>query len=160
MMKTIAFGTIMAAVAQAACEADHEKFPSFSEAIDQFEYDWEPYTSTTEDGYQLTMFRLMGPIGHYPVHRTAAQSVLIMPGLGMSADSWFPSPEHGEPMPIQLYESGYDVWIGNNRGTVHSQEHVMLDMEKDAEKYWNWSFAELGTKDVPAMLETIKYTID
>jgi len=159
-MKQTTLGALLASVTLAVTDENRHKFWSFHESISQFEYDWEPYTATTEDGYQLTMFRLMGPIGHYPVHRTAAQSVLIMPGLGMSADSWFPSPEHGEPMPIQLYESGYDVWMGNNRGTVHSQEHVMLDMEKDAEKYWNWSFAELGTKDVPAMLETIKYTID
>ena len=29
----------------------------------------------------------------------------------------------------------------------------------DAEEFWNWSFAEMGTKDLPAMLKTIKYTI-
>ena len=33
------------------------------------------------------------------------------------------------------------------------------DHEKDAEYYWNWSFAEMGTKDIPAMLKLIKYTI-
>ena len=106
------------------------------------------------------MFRLAGPIGNYPVHRTASQSVLIMPGLGMSADSWFPSPEYGEPMPIKLYEAGYDVWLGNNRGTSHGLRHVMHHHEEDAEKFWNWSFAEMGTRDIPAMLKTIKYTIE
>ena len=77
--------------------------------------------------YYLTMFRLAGPIGHYPVHRTAIQSVLLAPGLGMSADSWFPSPEHGEPMPIQLYEAGYDVWLASPRGTSHSNGHYKYD---------------------------------
>ena len=150
---------IVAAVAEAACVEDHDRFPSFSAAMAQFEYDWEPHTATTEDGYILTMFRLAGPIGNFPVHRTASQSVLIMPGLGMSADSWFPGPEHGEPMPIQLYEAGYDVWLGNNRGTYHSLRHVKHDPDHDAEEFWNWSFAEMGTHDVPAMLKQIKYTI-
>lgn len=78
----------------------------------------------------------------------------------MSADSWFPGPEFGTPMPIQLYEAGYDVWLGNNRGTTHSQGHQKLSMHEDAELYWNWSFAELGTYDLPAMIRHIKYTID
>ena len=56
------------------------------------------------------------------------QSILIMPGIGMSADSWFTSPEFGTPMPIQLYEAGYDVWLGNNRGTTHSQGHQKLSI--------------------------------
>ena len=77
----------------------------------------------------------------------------------MSADSWFLSPEFGDPMPIQLYQAGYDVWLGNNRGTYHSLEHTHLHFEKDAEQYWNFSFAEMGAKDLPAMIKLIKYTI-
>ena len=160
-MKSFAAAAALFAVSvRAAMEHDHVKYHTFAEAIGQFEYDWEPYTTTTDDGFILTMFRLAGPIGHYPVHRTASQSVLIMPGLGMSADSWFPSPEYGEPMPIKLYEAGYDVWLGNNRGTSHGLRHVMHHHEEDAERFWNWSFAEMGTQDVPAMIKTIKYTIE
>jgi len=158
-MKSFAIAAVCAVAVHAACEADHEKYHTFSHNIEQFEYDWEPYTTTTEDGYILTMFRLAGPIGHYPVHRTASQSVLVMPGLGMSANSWFTSPEHGEPMPIQLYEAGYDVWLGNNRGTTHGLKHTHHHHEHDPEQFWNWSFAEMGTHDVPAMLKHIKYTI-
>jgi len=105
------------------------------------------------------MFRLAGPRGHVPIHRTASQSVLIMPGLGMSADSWFPDPSLGEPMPLQLYESGYDVWLGNNRGTHHCMQHVEHSHVHDPEQFWNWSFAEMGTQDVPAMLKLMKYVI-
>ena len=82
-----------------------------------------------------------------------------MPGIGMSADSWFLSPIYGEPMPIALYEAGYDVWLGNNRGTHNSMEHKKYTPEHDPEQFWNWSFAEMGRYDVPAMLKTMKYTI-
>jgi pimeloyl-ACP methyl ester carboxylesterase len=149
-------------MADAATEHHKHQYKSFASAIGQFEYDWEPFTTTTDDGYYLTMFRLQGPIGHYPVHRTAVQSILLSPGLGMSADSWFPSPEHGEPMPIQLYEAGYDVWLANPRGTPHSRGHIKYDPEHnvdDAQHYWDWSFAEIGTYDNPAMLKHIKYII-
>ena len=82
-----------------------------------------------------------------------------MAGLGMAADSWFPSPELGDPMVIKLYEAGYDVWLGNNRGTSHSLQHKFYNYERDAELYWNFSFSEMGTKDLPAMLELIKYNL-
>jgi len=158
-MKSFCVATLFALSAKAATEEDQQKYHSFAHAIDQFDYDWEPFTTTTEDGFVLTLFRLAGPIGNFPVHRTASQAVLIMPGLGMSADSWFPSPEYGEPMPIQLYEAGYDVWLGNNRGTTHSMHNVHYDHETQGERFWDWSFAEMGTQDIPAMLKQIKYTI-
>ena len=55
-------------------------------------------------------------------------------------------------MPIKLYQAGYDVWLGNNRGTFHSLEHTHHHHERDAEQFWDWGFAEMGTKDLPAML--------
>ena len=61
----------MAFTADAAGPHDHELYPSFGDAIYQFEYDWEPYQATTDDGYILTLFRLQGLIGHRPIHRTA-----------------------------------------------------------------------------------------
>lgn len=63
-------------------------------------------------------------------------------------------------MPIQLYEAGYDVWLGNPRGTSHSIGHVKFDSDHHSEtsdKYWDWSFSELGLYDIPAMLKNIKY---
>ena len=127
-MKSLGIGAILASAAAAASEVDQDKYLSFHLAIRQFEFDWEPYTVTTDDGYVLTMFRLQGPIGNVPVYRDAKQSVLVMHGIGMSADSWFTSPLYGEPMPIALYEAGYDVWIGNNRGTHHSLTHTTYDI--------------------------------
>ena len=45
-------------LSSAASNGDHERYHTFGEAIYQFEYDWEPYTTTTDDGYILTLFRL------------------------------------------------------------------------------------------------------
>ena len=62
-MKFTAFSvaTAMAmtsSISNAANARDHEHYPSFGDAIYQFEYDWEPYNTTTDDGYILTLFRL------------------------------------------------------------------------------------------------------
>ena len=58
-------------------------------------------------------------------------------------------------MPSQLFLEGYDVWLGNARGTMYSREHNKFDADEDAAKYWDFSFAENGKYDLPAMIETI-----
>ena len=62
-------------------------------------------------------------------------------------------------MPIRLWEAGYDVWLGNNRGTSHSQRHIQYHPEKEPKKYWDFSFAEIGMHDLPAMIKEIKHQL-
>ncbi len=57
-------------------------------------------------------------------------------------------------MMLQLAETGYDVWVGNNRGTEYSQEHTSLT-QNDAE-FWNFTWETMGKYDVPAMVNKIK----
>jgi len=43
---------------------------------------------------------------------------------------------------------GYDVWIGNNRGTEYSQNHTTYDAAgATAEEYWNFSWADMSNDD-------------
>ena len=56
---------------------------------------------------------------------------------------------------ISLAKAGYDVWLGNNRGNIFSNEHEKLDWAVDEKEYWDFSFPELGTYDLPAMVETV-----
>lgn len=58
-------------------------------------------------------------------------------------------------LPVRLYqEGGYDVYIGNKRGTAASRTHETLDADVDAD-YWNWSIDEVGMYDIPAMINKI-----
>ena len=45
-----------------------------------------------------------------------------------------------------LARAGYDVWMGNNRGTRFSLGHVKLNAKKNP-AYWSFSWEEMGTKD-------------
>ena len=54
---------------------------------------------------------------------------------------------------LVLARAGYDVWMGNNRGTFYSQNHTTLS-NKDKE-YWQFSWEEMGTKDTPAVIDYI-----
>lgn len=53
-----------------------------------------------------------------------------------------------------LSKSGYDVWLGNCRGTTFSRQHVKLNANTDAE-FWNYSFQDIGRYDIPAILDYI-----
>ena len=49
---------------------------------------------------------------------------------------------------------GYDVWLGNFRGVRNSEKHMFLNPEKA--EYWNFSWEEYGTHDLPAFINFIK----
>lgn len=52
-----------------------------------------------------------------------------------------------------LADVGYDVWLGNTRGTRYSNKHVRFDT--DERKYWDFSWADMGYYDLPAMIDHI-----
>lgn len=47
-----------------------------------------------------------------------------------------------------LCKSGYDVWLGNNRG-YFKPEHVTL--KPSDPRFWAWNLREMGCLDIPAM---------
>jgi lysosomal acid lipase/cholesteryl ester hydrolase len=50
---------------------------------------------------------------------------------------------------IKMAKAGFDVWIGNVRGTRYGYEHDYL--EYDSREYWDFSYYEQGIYDIPAM---------
>ena len=52
---------------------------------------------------------------------------------------------------FQLVRAGYDVWLGNQRGTKHSMGHQTL--KTNSKEYWEFSFTEMGQYDAPAQVE-------
>jgi len=58
-----------------------------------------------------------------------------------------------DSLALSLVNAGYDVWLGNNRGNRHSRQHASLTMESD--DFWHWSIDELGSLDMPAMVECV-----
>jgi pimeloyl-ACP methyl ester carboxylesterase len=49
--------------------------------------------------------------------------------------------------------AGYDVWLGNNRGSRYSTMHMTLDPAN--KEFWDWSFEEMGLYDVPVEIDFI-----
>lgn len=51
-----------------------------------------------------------------------------------------------------LAEQGYDVWLGNARGTYYSRNHVSLNPDNSRE-FWQFSWEEIGARDLTAMID-------
>lgn len=58
-----------------------------------------------------------------------------------------------DSIPKQLFDAGYDVWLGCARGTIFSDKHETL--ENDSEEYWDFNTETIGNQDVPAMVAKI-----
>ncbi|KAF5291045.1 hypothetical protein FQA39_LY14478 [Lamprigera yunnana] len=111
-------------------------------------YSVETHVVTTDDGYILNVFRIYrNQLGiEHP-----GKPILLLHGLTL--DSGIFVLRGSKSLAFMLADAGYDVWLGNFRGTKYSMNHVNL---KNTElKYWNFSFHELGVYDLPAQLKLV-----
>ncbi|XP_061370264.1 triacylglycerol lipase 2-like [Gastrolobium bilobum] len=107
---------------------------------------------TTKDGYILSLQRI--PQGRAEVNGRVAKKepVIIQHGVLVDGMTWFMnSPEQN--LPLILADNGFDVWIANARGTRFSRRHTYLDPSNPA--YWNWSWDEMVTYDMPAIFDYV-----
>lgn len=83
--------------------------------------------------------------------------MLLQHGLFMAGDCWFVNTRE-QSLGFILADRGFDVWVGNVRGTRWSHGHISLSQRSKA--YWDWSWEELALNDFPAMIEYIYQTTD
>ncbi|XP_044748506.1 lipase 1-like [Coccinella septempunctata] len=112
----------------------------------------EIHTVTTEDGYILSMFRIRQGKNGSNSSSSIKPPVLIMHGMFCSACDYLLN-EYS--LPYYLADHGFDVWLGNSRGTPFSRKHNKWDCNKDRKKYWDFSYHEIGYYDIPAFIDYI-----
>ena len=105
----------------------------------------ESHSVVTEDGYCLELHRI-------PSRSGTGKPVLLMHGMMCSSYCWVTSDTSS--LAFILARAGYDVWLGNFRGTKYGRRHQTLDPDKDLE-FWRFSLHELGVKDIAAMITSI-----
>ncbi|XP_006656280.2 triacylglycerol lipase 2-like isoform X2 [Oryza brachyantha] len=115
-----------------------------------FGYPCEEYKVTTEDGYILSLKRI--PYGRADSNTSteARQPILLFHGLMVDGVSWVMSTPQ-QSLGFILADNGFDVWIANSRGTNSSRNHTSLSTKDPA--YWDWSFDELASYDLPAVAQ-------
>ncbi|KDP46299.1 hypothetical protein JCGZ_10139 [Jatropha curcas] len=113
-------------------------------------YKCQEFEVRTKDGYILSVQRI--PEGRYGDPSPNRPPVLIQHGVLVDGTTWLlNSPE--ENLPMILADKGFDVWIANTRGTRFSRRHTRL--VADQPEFWNWSWDELVTYDLPAVFDHI-----
>ncbi|KAK6454718.1 triglyceride lipase-cholesterol esterase [Scheffersomyces xylosifermentans] len=126
-----------------------------STSIDQmcnlFGYDVEGRIVQTKDDYLLTVHRIVGRDDSARVPN--GKVVYLHHGLLMSSDVWVTMLDKYSNLPFILYDLGYDVWLGNNRGNKYSQKH--LHYKTHTERFWDFSMDEFAIFDIPNTIEYI-----
>ena len=122
-------------------------------------YEWEAFNATTEDGCILTIFHIIRKTGSDFKPTRPEVPILIMHSSMMDGTSWFVLRDafgsDNIPLPIALWRAGYDVWIGNSRGTKYSLKTEPSTPGPENASYWDYSL-DVGQLDSTAFIELIK----
>ncbi|XP_039293235.1 lipase 1-like [Nilaparvata lugens] len=114
----------------------------------------ETHRVTTRDGYILTLFRIVTSAENNTGSPRRRFPILLQHGFLMSSDCFLVK---DDATGFVLARDNWDVWLGNFRGNSYSRMHKWLSPNEP--QFWNYSFDDIGRKDLPAMIDYIlKYT--
>ncbi|XP_016461570.2 triacylglycerol lipase 1 isoform X2 [Nicotiana tabacum] len=108
------------------------------------------HSTETKDGYLLGLQRVSSR--STIVRGEMGPPVLLIHGLFMAGDAWFMN-SASESLGFILAEQGFDVWVGNVRGTRWSHGHVSLSVKN--KEFWDWSWEELALYDLAEMIRYV-----
>ena len=131
-------------------DADRE----FGEICTENGFKVEYHSVTTADGYILNVFRIPGMVSEEESNVTKPP-VLFQHGVLDSANCWIMNYPDVAPAFVAA-RAGYDVWLGNSRGNTYSRAHIEYDPDKNEKKFWDFSWFEMGTYDLPAVIKKIQ----
>ncbi|XP_052014600.1 tear acid lipase-like protein [Apodemus sylvaticus] len=124
-----------------------------SEIISHWGYEREEHEVLTKDGYLLLIFRIpRGRNERKESSNTTKPVVYLQHGFTVSADYWVLNPPSNCPA-FLLADAGFDVWLGNSRGSNNGRKHVRLD--PNSKEFWDFSFDEQIEYDIPATIDFI-----
>jgi pimeloyl-ACP methyl ester carboxylesterase len=116
----------------------------------QMGLDLQEYVITTEDGYVLSLHRLVIP---NDPDRDSKKPVLLQHGLLASSGAWISGGFNS--LAYHFVESGYDVWLGNNRCGFEPRHKEYSGNLMHNEQYWDWDIRELAYYDLPCIIDNV-----
>jgi lysosomal acid lipase/cholesteryl ester hydrolase len=127
------------------------------EYIEAKGYHTEEHFATTPDGYILGLHRIPASHNQYDgaeeIHTPSLlRPVLIVHGFMHSSEA-FIRHRATDSLPLVLHDSGYDVWLGNNRGNKYSHKHV--HKKPNNEDFWDFSLDDMARYDLPTMIDCV-----
>jgi len=128
---------------------DPDAYSTYAQICARYGFNYQTHQVTTDDGYLLTVM-------HITSKTVAADGpvVFLQHGLISSAETWIMNAENSPA--FRLAREGFDVWLGNNRGTLYSRKNIHFSADKDPADFFNYSFYELGQYDAPAQIDFVR----
>jgi pimeloyl-ACP methyl ester carboxylesterase len=116
----------------------------YKDYIKKCGYELEENPVTTEDGFILSVW-------HLQPKKPNGKVVFLQHGLADTAWTFFQL-KH-KSLPFFLLQEGYDLWLGNIRGSIFSSKHTTKKIKAD---YNNFTIDEFVKYDLPAMVDYVK----
>ena len=148
------FQTCALAMSANAIYSSGDAFKSLEEIAMENGFGTESYTLVTDDDYVLSLYRIPGTFSEMQ-SSVKKPAVLMMhcQDCDMMEYVWNDSERANA---FILARAGYDVWLGNNRGSRFSSGH--LTYSREDKEYWNFYQEQMGTHDVPTFIDFILET--
>lgn len=126
----------------------------------------QKYEIQTEDGYILSLYRIINPF--FKGNKT--KPIMLQHGIISSGRDWIVNSPGGNVhemftqndtivgnnLGFELGKRGYDVWLANSRGNTYSRKHVKLSPKQP--QFWDYSFDQMIKYDLPATIDFIRKT--
>ena len=128
------------------------EYPEFEEIAAKYGYGWEPHTVYSEDGWKLTLLRITA-VKDVPI-QSEKPPVFMIHGATDSGFNWVHGPFFKPGLPGLLAEQGYDVWVGNSRGTPYSNYNIK-DGTWSLKERWDFDWSDMGQYDISAFVDKV-----
>uniref|UniRef100_A0A131YN79 Lysosomal acid lipase/cholesteryl ester hydrolase n=1 Tax=Rhipicephalus appendiculatus TaxID=34631 RepID=A0A131YN79_RHIAP len=126
-------------------------YQNVSQLITSSGYTVREYNVTTRDSYILMIQRIPRGRNEPRGKRRRKPVAFLMTGLlSSSADYVVNLPD--QSLGFILADNGFDVWLGNVRGTIYSSHEYL---KKWQARYWDFSFDEMINFDLPDQIDFI-----
>lgn len=141
---------------------DKKLVPHLKYYYRQYDIDVEEYEVETEDGFIIDLWHLV-PLNMTPQEnkrlKNEAYPMLMVHGLLQSSGSFASGGR--KSLAYYMFESGFDVWLGNNRCGFHPKWNMDKLRERHGPnanlnfKKWDWDVDEMTMYDLKSHIEYI-----
>lgn len=133
-------------------EIPPDAFYSQTEMVTSYGYPCETHYALTEDGYNLTLFRL--PYGIAGPSSGVRPAVILQHGLLDFSFTWILNMPN-QSLAFILADAGFDVWLPNNRGNKESRWPTSSGLTTDDREWWQFSWDQMALYDVPGVINYV-----